>query len=114
MLGPVDLALVGPGVGHLAVEDGQLAVADDVLLDEVLVRLLALHDLHVVLEPPDRRLVVVDGAGQRHLGLREGVVLLRERTRELEVNVGLWIGRGGVSKKWAECGGEEVDFLLSC
>ena len=79
----LDLGLIRAGVGAGAVEDGELAVTDNVLLDEVLVALL---DLDVVLVPFDGRLVVVYRAHQGHLRVRESLIPLRQHARELELD----------------------------
>ena len=89
MPGVVDLALVGAGVGLGAVQDGELAVANNVLLDQVLVRPLAHRDFHVALEPADGRLVVVDGARQGQLRVGEGLAPLGQVPGELVLDVGL-------------------------
>ncbi len=90
--GVVDDALVHGRVLSARLDDGQFAVAHEVLGYQKALKLV-LWQLLVSLEPPDGSAVVVDHAHDAKVAAGVGLALARQHLGEAEVGIRLWIGR---------------------
>ena len=83
MLRPHDPALVRGRVGLGGLLDGELAVAQHALVDDILERELVPGDLVVALVPLDRGVEIVDGALDRQVLLDRRLSLFGQQLHEL-------------------------------